>query len=106
MSQQLISRNPDLKRLRDEGFEVEVRANHLLIHSIPYATRQRTVARGMLVSTLELIADATITPSQHVVYFIGEHPSAYRHTKERGSRKRRPSEVADCARRTALSMTV
>ena len=35
MSQPLISRSSDLKRLRDEGYELEVRGNYLLVHSIP-----------------------------------------------------------------------
>ena len=36
MSQQLISHSPDLKRLRDEGYEIEVRGGYLLIHHIPF----------------------------------------------------------------------
>jgi len=74
MSQQLISRSPDLKRLRDEGYEIEVRAGHLLVHSIPYVNSRRCVARGTLVSTLTLAGDVTCTPGTHLAYFIGEHP--------------------------------
>ena len=36
MSQQLISLNPDLKRLQDEGYHVEVKNGHLLVHEVPY----------------------------------------------------------------------
>lgn len=36
MQSALISRSPDLLRLRDEGYEVEVRSGHLLVHNVPY----------------------------------------------------------------------
>ena len=36
MSQQLISRNPDLRRLREEGYDIELRAGHLLVKGVPY----------------------------------------------------------------------
>ncbi len=74
MSQQLIDRSPDLKRLRDEGYDVEVRAGFLLIKSVPYVNTKREIARGTLVSTLALAGDVTTTPDTHVVHFIGEQP--------------------------------
>ena len=74
MSQQLINRSPDLKRLRDEGYDVEVRAGHLLIKDVPYVNSQRQVKRGVLVSVLTLAGDATTRPSDHVAMFAGEHP--------------------------------
>jgi hypothetical protein len=54
MSATLISRSPELKRLQDEGYEVEIREAHLLIGHVPYVTERRTVAYGTLVSTLTL----------------------------------------------------
>jgi hypothetical protein len=74
MSQELINRNPDLKRLRDEGYEVEVRATYLLVHSIPYVNARREICRGTLISTLQLAGDQTVNPSDHVALFTGEHP--------------------------------
>jgi|ERR1700722_2235495 len=74
MSQELISRSPDLKRLRDEGFEVEVRSGHLLVHSVPYVNSRQEVVRGVLVSDLTLAGNITAEPGTHVAYFIGEHP--------------------------------
>jgi hypothetical protein len=74
MSQELISRSPDLKRLRDEGFEVEVRSGHLLVHSVPYVNSRREVGQGVLVSDLTLAGNITARPGTHVTYFIGEHP--------------------------------
>lgn len=74
MSQRLISRSPDLERLRSEGYAVEIRHGHLLIHNVPYVDSSRRVRRGVLVSTLHLAADATVAPDTHVAYFVGEHP--------------------------------
>jgi hypothetical protein len=74
MSQRLINRSPDLKRLRDEGYEIEIRQGHLLIHAVPYVNASKQVRRGTLVSELSLAGDVTIKPSTHVVYFQGEFP--------------------------------
>lgn len=75
MSLQLINHSSDLKRLRDEGYEVEVRGGHLLVHHIPYVGSSKVVQYGTLVSTLTL-KNATTTgkPDNHVIYFIGDNP--------------------------------
>lgn len=67
MSQQLINHNPDLKRLRDEGYEIEIRGGYLLIHHIPYVDQNKQIQFGVLVSTLDNIQD-------HVIFFTGENP--------------------------------
>lgn len=74
MSKQLISRSRDLKRLQDEGFELEIRGSHLLISHVPYVTPERRVAYGTLVSTLQLSGEVTVRPDQHEIYFCGEIP--------------------------------
>jgi hypothetical protein len=74
MSHLLISRSPDLKRLRDEGYEVEVRGNYLLVHSVPYVNAQSQVALGSLVSELTLGGDVTVRPQTHVISFTGDQP--------------------------------
>jgi hypothetical protein len=74
MSQQLISRNKDLKALVDDGYEVEVKAGHLVIHNVPYVNGHKQVKRGKLVSELKLAGDVTTKPKTHVVLFAGEYP--------------------------------
>jgi len=74
MSQKLISRSPDLQRLRDEGYEVEVRSGYLLFRSVPYVNSQREIALGILVTDLTLNDDKTQQPSNHQVWFSGEYP--------------------------------
>jgi hypothetical protein len=72
---QLINHSPDLKRLQDEGYELEVKGGYLLIHHIPYVTHLREVKYGVLVSELSLAnSQRTIKPSTHVINFIGEYP--------------------------------
>ncbi|EJW10851.1 hypothetical protein A33M_4012 [Rhodovulum sp. PH10] len=74
MSRALISRNADLKWLRDDGFNIEVRATYLLVKDVPYVTARREVKRGILLSPLNLAGDITQRPDNHQAYFIGEYP--------------------------------
>lgn len=74
MSQQLINHSPDLKQLRDEGYEIALISGHLVIKNVPYVNSQREIKRGSLVSELSLSGNRTITPNTHVVHFTGEHP--------------------------------
>jgi hypothetical protein len=75
MLHKLISHSPDLQKLVDEGFEVEIRPGHLLIHSVPYVNSKKEIKRGTLISELTIRNDtATGKPQIHVVYFQGEYP--------------------------------
>ncbi len=74
MSQQLISRNPDLKRLRDEGYDVSVRGGHLVVDRVPYMQGPGQIAYGTLVSELTLSGDKTVAPGTHVIHFSGAYP--------------------------------
>ena len=74
MSQELISRREDLKRLVEEGYEIEVRSGHLLLHRVPYVTSERTVKYGQLVCPLTVDGSETGPPPDHTMYFAGEYP--------------------------------
>lgn len=74
MSQQLISRSDDLRRLQDEGYEVEVIGGLLLIHSVPFVTESRAISLGTLASELTMAGDVTSRPSDHTVRFSGGIP--------------------------------
>ncbi|MDN3675105.1 ThiF family adenylyltransferase [Flavobacterium branchiarum] len=74
MSNKLINRSTDLKRLRDEGYEIEVRGGHLIVHHIPYINSNREVKIGKLISTLLMSNEVTLKPDNHVINFMGEHP--------------------------------
>jgi ThiF family len=75
MSHQLIARSPDLAKLREEGYGIEVRAGkYLLVHPVPYVTDKRAVVHGSLVCELTFAGNDLIAPKDHVMYFIGEYP--------------------------------
>lgn len=74
MSRQLISRSADLKRLREEGYELEVQGGYLLIRHVPYVNSAKNVCFGVLVSKLVLAGEQTTKPDNHVAYFAGEYP--------------------------------
>lgn len=74
MSHQLINLSPDLKRLRDEGFEIHVEDGFLVVTSIPYVNGRKEIKHGNLVSELTLAGDRTAKPSTHVIHFVGSHP--------------------------------
>ena len=62
MSHTLIDRSPDLKRLEEEGYEIEVRSDHLLLKHIPYVANDGSIKHGTLVSELTLAGDVTTKP--------------------------------------------
>ncbi|RBP39630.1 ThiF family protein [Roseimicrobium gellanilyticum] len=74
MSEQLIDLSPDLRRLRNEGYEVEVRGSYLLVSHVPYVDQNKKVLYGILVSDLDLAGNRTAKPRTHVIHFIGAHP--------------------------------
>jgi len=75
LSPRPTSPSPDLQRLLDDGYDVELREGYLLIHHVPYITAAAQVSYGTLVTTLDLSGGGvTATPSTHVAMWIGEHP--------------------------------
>ena len=74
MSRQLISRNADLKRLQDEGYDVQVRGTHLVVGHVPYLDANRALQHGIFVTELALSGDVTVPPRDHTIFFAGSHP--------------------------------
>ncbi len=71
----LTSLSPDLSKLLDEGYDIEVRGGHLLVHHIPYVTRTLEIKYGTLVCVLTLAGpNRTAKPKNHTAFFIGETP--------------------------------
>lgn len=73
MSQQPISPDPDIARLVEAGFGVEIREGYLLVSDIPYVTSKRAIARGTLICPFARQGD-TSRPNDHVARWAGEHP--------------------------------
>lgn len=74
MSQRPINRSRDLRDLRDEGYDLEVRSGCLLVKDVPYLNSRKEIKRGILVIKLVLADDQTGNPDTHVAYFAGEYP--------------------------------
>lgn len=74
MLHELINHSPDLKKLRDQGYEVQVKGAHVLVSGVPYLDSNKNVQRGTLVSALTINGERAGAPNTHVIHFIGEHP--------------------------------
>jgi len=59
MSLKLINHSPDLKRLRDEGYFIQIQGALLLLREVPYLNAQRQVQIGRLISTINMAGDVT-----------------------------------------------
>lgn len=74
MLRALINHSPDLKRLLDEGYKLELRDGLLLVHRIPYVNSSSEIREGVLVTNLNLVGNKTARPKNHVIHFIGDQP--------------------------------
>lgn len=74
MSPAPFNLSPDLKRLRDEGYFVQIQGGLLVMREVPYVDANRRVLKGSLISTLNMAGDVTRPPETHQVWFDGEFP--------------------------------
>lgn len=76
MSQPLTSRNPDLARIVQDGYELALLHNHLVVTGVPYVNSMGEVRLGTLVSDMSSISgDVTASPiGWHVAMWAGEYP--------------------------------
>lgn len=77
MQHLLIDHNQDLLRLRNEGYEIEIKeGGHIYVHHVPYVTKDRKIQFGTLVSAFELSGKQVKIPpaNGHVVMFSGDFP--------------------------------
>ena len=74
MSHAPFSHNPDLKRLRDEGYFVQMKGGLLIMRDVPYVNERKQVHTGTLISSLNMAGDQTRTPDTHVIHFDGDYP--------------------------------
>lgn len=77
MSHPLIDHNNDLRRLRDEGFNIEIHAAHLVVRDMPYVDEKCTIRRGILVEPLNLNGDILNAPGDHTIRFAGVYPCSF-----------------------------
>ena len=80
MSLTAFARSPDLQRLRSEGYAVhlhvsEAGAAHLVVDDVAYVTPTAVVARGRLVTQIDLSTGQAGPQQDHTMHFAGEQPS-------------------------------
>ncbi|EPG6291770.1 ThiF family adenylyltransferase [Klebsiella quasivariicola] len=66
--------NPSIKRLIEEGFEIEIVRQHLLVHSIPYLNQARELKLATLACPFTENGDCDTIPQDHTMFFRGENP--------------------------------
>lgn len=74
MSQELINHSEDLKRLQNEGYEIEVNNGYGILSHIPYLKQNGEIDYGTLVSSIIFEGDKAKYNSDHVIYFSGDQP--------------------------------
>ncbi len=74
MSQLLINHNECLLRLQNEGYNIEVRDGFLLVHHVPYLSKELMITSGILAMSLSTAGNTVIQPQDHTAYWCGEKP--------------------------------
>ena len=74
MSHELINHSDDLRRLVEDGYEIEIRSGHLILHRVPYVNGERVVKHGQLICPLVINGPETGQPADHTMHFAGEYP--------------------------------
>ena len=79
MSNSLISHNEDLSRLKKEGYHIKVCGAYLIIENIPYLTKDSTIKKADIVTSLDIDPSTQIIKqlndhSDHTVWWTGEMP--------------------------------
>ncbi len=74
MSHTLVSHSEDLRRLQQDGYDIEIDGVHLVMHDVPFIGEDGTVVLGKLISELTTTGTRTAPPSDHTVYLVGGVP--------------------------------
>jgi hypothetical protein len=74
MSTRLLALSPDLARLREEGYEVDLRDSYVVVANVPYVTTGKQIARGLMAIALTTSGERTGDPPDHAVWWSGSYP--------------------------------
>ena len=74
MLQRLLDHSEDLRKLVNEGYELEVKGSYVMVHHVPYVTKNKNIEYGTLVTNFMLSGNKTIKPSDHTIWFTGSLP--------------------------------
>lgn len=76
MSQKQIDHSSDLKKLQNEGYEIEVKDGYGILSHIPYLNESGEIELGTLISSINFQGDVAQYKynSNHVINFAGKFP--------------------------------
>lgn len=74
MSQQQINLSPDLKKMQNNGYELEVKDGYAIVYRIPYLNSSGQILYGIMVSPLSMANERAVYDGNHVMHFSGEYP--------------------------------
>jgi hypothetical protein len=74
MSQRLINHNEDLRRLRNEGYDIRLLNGWLVVQDVPFIDAERRLQRGWIATQLSLAGGVTQPPGDHTAHFGGGTP--------------------------------
>ena len=74
MSQEIINHSDDLKKLQNEGYEIDVKSGYGIVSHIPYLKANGEIDYGTLVSKIAFEGDKAKYNGDHVIYFSGDQP--------------------------------
>lgn len=77
----LVAHSPDLVKLIEEGYDVEIRDVNLLVHHVPYVNASGEADYCTLVSELSTSGERTIAPGRHEVWVVGDVPHDHQGNK-------------------------
>jgi hypothetical protein len=74
MSSAPLVPDPDLRRLLDDGYDIAILGNHLVVRRIPYVDEQKTIRSGFLAYPITITGDTIASQTDHRIWFGGTHP--------------------------------
>lgn len=74
MSSAPLAPDADLQRLLDEGYDVVLQANHLVVRRVPYVDTEGAVRYGCLTYPVTVTGDRIVTQTDHRIWFCGTRP--------------------------------
>ncbi|MCC7169901.1 MAG: ThiF family adenylyltransferase [Planctomycetes bacterium] len=74
MFHQLVSHNPDLRRLLERGYALAIDGGYLVVRDIPYLDESKALQVGAFVTTLQFVDKTRVVQADHQVFFAGGVP--------------------------------
>lgn len=74
MLQELINHNPQLQKLKDEGFNLRLDNGFLVADNIPYLDESGNIKYGIFIDALVMNGLQILKPRDHTLYFNGLKP--------------------------------